>query len=95
MDYLVSFYQSQLLWSALSSAGYFKSHSCEQCGPRMVHTVCRYAKIGLKSLQEYSADHINRRHFQMQVLLGVLRVNEERCHKYAKYISCMLIYLDL
>ena len=39
-----------------------------------VHNVCLYAKIGLKSLQEYSADDINRRHFQMQVLLGVLRV---------------------
>ena len=26
-------------------------------------------------MQEYSADNINRRHFQMQVLLGVLRVN--------------------
>ena len=24
-----------------------------------VHTVCLYAKIGLKSLQEYSADDIN------------------------------------
>ena len=32
-----------------------------------VHTVCLYAKIDLKSLQEYSADHINRQHFQMQV----------------------------
>ena len=28
-----------------------------------VHTVCLYAKLGLKSLQEYSADDINRRHF--------------------------------
>ena len=35
-----------------------------------VHTVCLYAKIGLKSLQEYSADDINRRHFQMQVFLA-------------------------
>ena len=36
-----------------------------------VHTVCLYAKIGLKSLQEYmySTDEINRRHFQMQVYL--------------------------
>ena len=35
-----------------------------------VHTVCLYAKIGLKSLQEYSADDINRQHFQMQVFLA-------------------------
>ena len=28
-------------------------------------------------MQEYSADDINRRHFQMQVLLGVLRVNDK------------------
>ena len=39
----------------------------------LVHTVCLYAKIGLKNLQEYSADDINRRYFQMQVL----RVNIE------------------
>ena len=55
------------------------SHFCKQCGPRWdcssrsslisVHTVCLYANVGLKSLQEYSADDINRRHFQMQVFL--------------------------
>ena len=28
-------------------------------------------KIGLKSLQEYSADDINRQHFQMQVFLAL------------------------
>ena len=54
-------------------------HCCKQCGPRSdcsfrscliwVHTVCRYAKIGLKSLQEHSADDINRQHFQMQIFL--------------------------
>ena len=62
--------------SALSSACDFKSHFCKQYGSRSdcptsslirAHTVCLYAKIGLKSLQEYSADDINRRHFQMQV----------------------------
>ena len=31
-------------------------------------------KIGLKSLQEYSVDDINRRHFQMQVFLAFLGV---------------------
>ena len=35
-----------------------------------VHAVCLYAKIGSKSLQEYSADDINRRHFQMQGFLA-------------------------
>ena len=34
-----------------------------------VPTVCLYAKISLKSLQKYSADDINRRHFEMQVFL--------------------------
>ena len=72
--------QLQQLSSALSSACDFKSHFCKQCGPRLdcssrsrliwVHTVCLYAKIGLKSLQEYLADDINRRHFQMQVFLA-------------------------
>ena len=65
--------------SAFSSACDYKSHFCKQCGLRsdcfsrsiliMVHTVCLYAKIGLKSLQEYSADDMNRQHFQMQVFL--------------------------
>ena len=35
-----------------------------------VHTVCLYAKMGFKSLQEYSADDINRRNFQIQVFLA-------------------------
>ena len=46
----------------------------DQTAPRSslirVHTVCLYAKVGLKSLQEYSAENINRRHFQMQVFLA-------------------------
>ena len=56
------------------------SHFCKQCGSRSdcssrssliwIHTVCLYVKIGLKSLQEYSADNINRRHFQMHVFLA-------------------------
>ena len=32
---------------------------------------CLPVKIGLKCLLEYSADNINRRHFQMQVFLAV------------------------
>ena len=57
--------------SALSSASDFKSHFCKQCGPRSdCSFVCLYAKIGLKSLQEYSADDINRQDFQMQVFLA-------------------------
>ena len=40
-----------------------------------VHTVCLYAKIGLKSLQEFSADDINRQHSQTDAgFLGTLRV---------------------
>ena len=49
----------------------FKRHFCKHCGPISdcslrsslicVHTVCLYAKIGLKSLQVNSADDINRR----------------------------------
>ena len=71
---------SQQLASAMSSACDFKSHFCKQCGPRSdcssrssliwVNTVCLYAKIGLKGLQEYSADDINRQHFQMQIFLA-------------------------
>ena len=59
---------------------WFQNHFCKQCGPRLdcslrssliwVHIVCLYVKIGLKSLQEYSADDINRRHFQMQVFMA-------------------------
>ena len=48
------------------------------------HTVCLYAKIGLKSLQEYSADDINIRHFQMQVFLAF-----EGLIKYADGIDCI------
>ena len=44
-----------------------------------VHTACLYAKIGLKSLQEYSADDINRRHFQMQVFLALKGLNKWFC----------------
>ena len=64
-----------ILSPAMLSTCDFKSHFCKQCGPISdcssrnslirVNTVCLYAKIGLKSLQEYSADDINRRHFQM------------------------------
>ena len=35
-----------------------------------VHIVCKYAKIGLKNLKDYSADGINSRHFLMQVFLA-------------------------
>ena len=59
--------QSQQLLSALSSACDFKSHFCKQCGPRSgcfsrsslirVHTVCLYAKIDLKSLQDKCRQH--------------------------------------
>ena len=74
-----NFLTPQQLSSALSSACEFKnlkvifpnSVDPDQCSSRhsliSVHTVCLYAKIDVKSLQEYSAGDINRRHFQMQV----------------------------
>ena len=40
-----------------------------------IHTVCLYAKIGLKSLQEYSADDIKQTTFSDAGFLGILRVN--------------------
>ena len=68
-------WQSQQLSSALSPTCDFKSHFCQlwttsRSSLIWVHTVCLYAKIGLKSLQEYTADNINRQHFQMQVFLA-------------------------
>ena len=50
-----------------------------------VHTVCLYAKIRLKSLQEYSADDINRRHFQLHVFLAFLGLNSFRAF-------CLILY---
>ena len=52
---------------------YANSVDPDQLGPHCL-PLC---KIGLKSLQDYSADDINRRHFQMQVFLafkGLTRV---------------------
>ena len=77
--------QSQQLSSALSSASYFKSHCCKQCGPRSdcsfrssliwVHTVCLYAK----SKFEKFARRCSRRHKQTTFsdadFLGPFRVN--------------------
>ena len=34
--------------------------------------ICLYAKIGLKSLQEYSEDNINRQHFLDAGFLGLI-----------------------
>ena len=59
------------LSSALSSACDFKSFLANSVGPDQTapsslirpHAVCLYAKIGLKSLQEYSADDIFRCRF--------------------------------
>ena len=61
-----------------------------------VHTVCLYAKIGLKSLQEYSADGINRQHFQMQVFLTFLRVkvikglSHDMAHAMSLHFQCFI-----
>ena len=58
-----------------------------KCGPRSdcysrirVHTVCLYANIGLKSLQEYSADNINR--ISDAGFLGILRVKVMSNHTF-------------
>ena len=77
--------------SALSSACDFKSHFCKQCGPRSdspLGTVwsgstlfAGMQKIALRSLQEYSADDINRRHFQMQFFLALQGLNCEEKNK--------------
>ena len=96
----------------LSSACDFKSYFCKQRGPRSdcssrssliwVHTVCLCAKIGLKSLQEYSADNINRRHFQMHVFLTFWGLNMKSffCKELLKISQrktkpTMYYYLDL
>ena len=50
-----------------------------------VHTVCLYAKIGLKSLQEYSADDINRRHFQVQFFLALKGLRISRISRVIGY----------
>ena len=77
--------QTQQSSSALSSAGYFKSHCCNQCGLRSdyssrssliwVHTVCLYPK----SIFEKFARRCSRRHKQTTFsdagFLGILRVN--------------------
>ena len=63
---------------------WFKSHFCKQCGPRSdfsssslirVHTVCLYAKIGLKSLQEIFSRRHKQTTFSDAGFLGILRVN--------------------
>ena len=73
-----------VLSSALSSAGYFKSRCCKQCGPRSdcsirssliwVHTVCLYAKCKFEKF----ARRCSRRHkqttFSVADFLGALRV---------------------
>ena len=75
------------LSSALSSAGYFKSHCCKQCGPRSdcsfrssliwVHTVCLYAKCKFEKF----ARRCSRRHKQTTFsdadFLGALRVKTD------------------
>ena len=47
-----------------------------------VHTVCLYAKIGLKSLQEYTADDMNRQHFPDTYFLGILKANSDAAPNY-------------
>ena len=46
--------------------------------------MCVYAKIGLKSLQEYSADNIDK--ISDAGFLGILRVNSEKMKMIRNYI---------
>ena len=76
--------------SALSSASDFKGQFFKQRGPRSycssrsslirVHTVCLDAKIGFKSLQEYSADDKKQTTFSDAGFLGILRVKDFLYH---------------
>ena len=75
--------QSQQLSSALSSA--FKVISANSVDPDQTAPLgavwsgstlfVGMQKIALRSLQEYSADDINRRHFQMQFFLALYGLN--------------------
>ena len=85
---------SCILSSALSSAGYFKSHCCKQCGSRSdcssrnliwVHPVCQ----NTKSMFEKFASRCGRRHKQTTFsdagFLGVLRVKSLRLAIWVKF----------
>ena len=70
--------------SALSSAGYFKSHFCKQCGPRSdcsfrssliwVHTVCLYAKCKFEKFVRRCSRRHKQTTFSDADFLGALRV---------------------
>ena len=57
--------QSQLLLSALSSACDFKSHFLQTVWTQIRCSFRPVCKNSMKSLQEYSADDINRRQFHV------------------------------
>ena len=73
------------LSSALSSAGYFKSHCCKQCGPRSdctfrssliwVHTVCLYAKCKFEKFARRCSRGHKQTTFSDADFLGALKVN--------------------
>ena len=90
--------QTQQLSSALSSAGYFKSHCCKQYEPRSdccliwVHTVC----LNAKSMFEKFARRCSRRHklmtFSDVVFLGILRV---KCQLYKGQLENIQTFMFL
>ena len=94
--------QSQLLSSALSSASYFKSHFCKQCGPRSdcpfrssliwVHTVCLYAKIGLKKFARIFSRRQKQTTFSYADVFGVLRVNSFGAKFQTTLVVCFFFY---
>ena len=53
-----------------------------------IHTVCLYAKIGLKSLQGYSADDIKQTTFSDAVFFCALRVNSVLSVKHNNPVEC-------
>ena len=81
--------QSQQLSSALSSAVYFKSHCCKQCGPRSdcsfrssliwVHTVCIYAKCKFEKFARTCSRRHKQTTFSDADFLGALRVKHFEC----------------
>ena len=64
-------YKKQMLQGYFLARGHFYICDCKFAHGPTEMDAWSYAKIGLKSLQEYSADKINRQHFQMQVFLAL------------------------
>ena len=92
----------KLLSSALSSAGYFKSHFCKQCGPRSdcsfrssliwVHTVRLYAKCKFETFTRRCSRRHTQTTFSDADFLGALRVKVSFNTEIPNY--CVLVYSE-